>query len=562
MDNKLVDLINHSYTSNPVYFEKFSGTPENYLEINTLYDLLKVNYKYFGIAKQIRENLILCLRQDVNPYAGIIGYDDDVIPAINRAILSGHDFVMVGQIGQAKTKIAETIASTLLSPIPVVRGTNTNDIPTEIPATHLVCLLEDRDIERISPEFVVSKECEDIIRNNGLDTKIDWIDGSKRYRYILATPDISVKDLVGQVDAIKIAKKGLETYDIGTYSPGQLLQARHGILCIDELPVLDTRKQVSLLSVLQEGKFTTGAYPVYFKPDVKIISTANPIDYTHSGKIIEPLFDRIKSHINTHYPINIYDEMLIMIQEAKIYSPSYVIIPYFILKAICTVTHIARNSSDVNQDKGVSVRMSVHGLEVIVSEAERIRSIKHNIKTIPRFSDLFSIYQTSKFELSDLDDNSENRFKFLNSFIEKSIKNISLEYVQKIPANLINQIKEDFSKNKTFIVSQSLLGSSDCLHHDNDALDYNKQLSNYPSLHNAIENIINPILNNETNVFMTSIKNLKIDLHGLEFFVDNDKEFRASVVELILEGLRNMENPIITKKDINTYQSSSEQING
>ncbi len=554
-------MINLSYTSRPVYNETFSGVPENYLEINTLYDLLKVNYKYLGIERQMRENLIRLLKQQINPYLGIIGYDDDVIPAINRAILSGHDFVLVGQIGQAKTKIAETISSSLLSPIPIVSGTNTNDIPTEIPAKHLISLLEDKDVGRISPEFVVSKECEEIIRNNGLDTRIEWIDGHKRYRYILATPDISVKDLVGQVDAIKIAKKGFEIYDIGTYSPGQLLQARHGILCIDELPVLDTRKQVSLLSVLQEGKFTTGTYPVYFKPDVKIIATANPIDYTHSGKIIEPLFDRLKSHINTHYPFNVYDEMIIMIQEAKIYSPANVIIPYFILKALSNVTHLARNSSEVNKDKGVSVRMSVHGLEVIVSEAERTRSIKYNIKTIPRFSDLFSIYQTSKFELSDLDDTSEDRLKFLNLIIEKTIKDISLEYVKKIPTNILSLIKEEFAREKTFFVSQSMPGLfTSTAHNSQTVLDYSIQLSNYPSLKIAIENIINPILKQETNILTMTIKNLNIKLNGLNFYLDNNNEFYASVVELILEGLRNIEKPIITKKDINTYESISEHI--
>ncbi len=561
LDNKLIDLINNSYTSKPIYTEKLSGVPDNYLEINTLYDLLKVNYKYFGIEKQMRENLIRLLKQDINPYVGIIGYDNEVIPAINRAILSGQDFVLVGQIGQAKTKIAETIASTLLSPIPVVHGTNTNDIPTEMPSNHLLSLLEDKVIERISPEFFVSKECEEIIRNNGLDTRIDWIDGNKRYRYILATPDISVKDLVGQVDAIKIAKKGLETYDIGTYSPGQLLQARHGLLCIDELPVLDTRKQVSLLSVLQEGKFTTGSYPVFFKPDIKIIATANPIDYTHSGKIIEPLFDRIKSHIYTHYPTNVNDEMLIMIQEAKIYSHSNVIIPFFILKTISNITHIARNSPDINQDKGVSVRMSVHGLEVVVAEAERMRSIRYKIKTIPRFSDIFSIYQTSKFELSDLDDNVQNRVKFLNTFIVRSIKDISVEYVSKIPQSIIQQIKEEFSRKKIFFVSQSLCGSPplDQSNKETQGLDYYTQLLNYPSLRYAIENIINPILSTESNTFLASIHHWKIDLRGLTFFEKNNQEYLASVLELILEGLCNIENPIISKKDINTYELISEK---
>src|SRR5947208_2215941 len=204
-------------------------------------------------------------------------------------------------------------------------------------------IINDADIARTSPEFSVSKECEDIIRNNKLETRLDWIYGVNRYRYILATPDISVKDLVGQIDAIKIAKKGVELYNIESYSPGQLLQARHGIMCIDELPALDPRKQVALLSVLQEGKFTTGSYPVVFKPDVKIIATSNPIDYTHSGKIIEPLFDRLRSHIDTHYPKNTIDEMLIILQEARIADTKNVFLPVFILRTVAKITQLARD---------------------------------------------------------------------------------------------------------------------------------------------------------------------------------------------------------------------------
>ncbi|MBD0361067.1 MAG: hypothetical protein ICV56_10200, partial [Nitrososphaeraceae archaeon] len=239
------EIVHHSYTSKPKYNELKPGVPEDYKQINTLEDLLKINYKHVSVEQQMRGNLIIRLKKEEHPYSGIIGYEEDVIPSVNRSILSGHDMLFVGQIGQAKTKIAESISKNLLSPIPRVRGTITNDIPTSIPEDQLIALLTESEIGRSSPEFNVSKECEDIIRNNKLNTKIDWIDGADRYRYVLATPDISVKDLVGQIDAIKIAKKGVELYDIASYSPGQLLQARHGILCIDELPVLDPRKQVA-----------------------------------------------------------------------------------------------------------------------------------------------------------------------------------------------------------------------------------------------------------------------------------------------------------------------------
>ena len=190
-------MVRDSYQSAPTYKEILPGVPENYKEIKTLANLLEINYKHVKVDGQIRGNLIRFLKKGVNPYKGIIGYDDDVVPAINRAILSGHELLLVGQIGQAKTKIAEAIAQTLLSPIPIVRGTITNDIPTLIPEDEMIALLTDSEVVRTKPEFTVSPECEDIIRTNKLETKIDWVKGADRYKYILSTPDISVKDLVG-----------------------------------------------------------------------------------------------------------------------------------------------------------------------------------------------------------------------------------------------------------------------------------------------------------------------------------------------------------------------------
>ena len=234
--SRVQETVHRSYTSKPKYSEIMSGVPEDYEQIRTLGDLLNICYKHVNVQEQMRSNLIAKLKKGEHPFPGIIGYNDDVVPAINRAILSGHDMLLVGQIGQAKTKIAEAIAQNLLSPIPIVRGTITSDIPILIPEDELVALLTDTEISRTKPEFVVSPECEDIIQANKLETKIDWVSGADRYKYILSTPDISVKDLVGQIDAIKIAKKGVELYNIESYSAGQLLQARHGILCIDELP--------------------------------------------------------------------------------------------------------------------------------------------------------------------------------------------------------------------------------------------------------------------------------------------------------------------------------------
>jgi len=543
------DIVHHSYASKPKYTELMPGVPEDYKQINTLEDLLKINYKHVSVEQQMRGNLIIRLKKEEHPYSGIIGYEDDVIPSVNRSILSGHDMLFVGQIGQAKTKIAESVSKNLLSPIPTIRGTITNDIPTTIPEGQLISLLTESEIARSSPEFNVSKECEDIIRNNKLDTKIDWIDGADRYRYVLATPDISVKDLVGQIDAIKIAKKGVELYDIASYSPGQLLQARHGILCIDELPVLDPRKQVALLSVLQEGKFTTGSYPVIFKPDVKIIATANPVDYTHSGKIIEPLFDRLRSHISTHYPRNVIHEMLIIAQEIRIADIKNVFLPIFILRTLSKITQLARSHHEINHDKGVSVRMAVHSMEAMIGEAERTRSVLHYVKAVPRFCDIHSIHQSAKFELSEIEDNYHNRMNVLDSIIENAIKDVSLEYVQNLTPEQKTKLKNEFAKNKEFLVSQVILGAK-----GSDSTDYESQLAKFPSLKQIINDTIVTV-KEEQKEFVNKAKDLGINTESLSIVDDLDGEFTASVTEVILEGFRWIQPPLLNKKD-NSYVST------
>lgn len=539
-------MVRRSYSSKPKYEQIMVGVPEDYREVKTLADLLKINYKHPTVDEQLRGNLGMKLRKGEIPYPGIIGYDDDVIPAVNRAILAAHDIMLVGQIGQAKTKIAEVIARTLLSLIPVVRGTITNDIPTALPEDHLTALLTDSEIARTQPEFNVSPECEEIIRGSKLETKIDWISGEDRYKYVLSTPDISVKDLVGQIDAIKIAKKGVELYSIESYSAGQLLQARHGILCIDELPVLDPRKQVSLLSVLQEGKFTTGAYPVVFRPDVRIVATANPIDYTHSGKIIEPLFDRLRSHIDTHYPHTVEDEMMIIIQESRIMNPKDAVLPSFMIRTIAKITQMTRSHHDVNHDKGVSVRMSIHSTEMIVGEAERTRSIPHGVKAIPRFCDIHCIHQSSKFELAEMEDTKENRRDILDSIIDGAMREVSLEYVQRLTPEQITKVKGDFAKNKVFQVSQALTGAA-----KKADSDYESQLSKFPGLRHVINETI-AVVKDEQKQLVERAKKLGVGIDAIAIGPELDGEFAASVTEVILEGLRHVQPPVLDKKD-NSY---------
>jgi magnesium chelatase subunit I len=533
-------IVHKSYNSDPDYKQSVLGLPENYKEIKTLEDLLSINYKHVSVSDQLRGNLITKLKSQQFPYSGIIGYDEDIVPSLNRAILSSHDMLLVGQIGQAKTKIAETVAKNLLSPIPIVEGSITNDIPTLIPESELVSLLNDKEITRSRPEFYVSTETEDKIRNNRLDTKIVWIDGPSRYKYLLATPDISVKDLVGQIDAIKIAKRGVEIYNMESYSPGQLLLARHGVFCIDELPVLDPRKQVALLSVLQEGIYTTGSYPVIFKPNTRIISTANPIDYTHSGKIIEPLYDRMKSHIITRYPKKVYDEMMIMVQEAKISNSRNVVLPIFILRTLAEITRIARDHPEINHEKGVSVRMSIHSLEILISEAERVRGIINNIKAVPRFSDIYSIRQTSKFELSEIDDSHENRMNILDAIISDAIKKVCAQYVTNVPPERLINLKNEFKINKAFHVSQDISGSA------KNPKSYESQVNKFSSLREIMDIVINNISQDQKHFEVSLLENsINVDTSK----DTKDPEYLSSVTELVLEGLRFTDPPILDRKE-------------
>lgn len=538
MAQEFANFVNRSYDSKPKYSEIMAGLPEDYKQIKTLGDLLEINYKIVNAKEQLRRNLISKIKSKSVKYPGIVGFDNDVVPALDRAILSCHDIILVGQIGQAKTKIAQTIADTLLSPMPIIRGSITNDCPMDLPPSDLILLLEDKDNPMTIPKFYIDSESMKKIRNNKLDTPIEWVDGKNRFKYVLATPDISVKDLVGQIDAIKITRNGTEMYEIESYSPGQLMQAKHGLFCIDELPVLDTRKQVALLSVLQEGRFTTGAYPVIFEPKTIFFATANPIDYTHSGKIIEPLYDRLKSHIQTHYPRSIKEEMLIIIQEAKI-PRSF--IPIFMLKILTRIVQTARSSNEINQDKGVSVRMGIHCLELLVGEAERTRSITHDILALPRPCDVFSIEQSVKFELSELDDTPINRSKVLKNFISNSMKDTSLEYLQNVDPSIFDLIKNEFL-DKSFHVSQTILGSNDVL------ISYENQLKNFNSLLDLVTRVYSKVTSDQ-ELFVKETANYGIPTDNLIISESVQSELKAGIVELVLEGLCFVEPKILDRKE-------------
>lgn len=443
MAPETLSVVRDSYASAPTYREVTAGVPDGYKDIRTIGDLLEVNYRVVGARDQLRRNLLAAIGAGEERYPGIIGFDEDVAPALDRAILAKHDILLVGQMGQAKTRLAQVVAKTLLSAMPVVRGSITNDVPMEIPAEELAALLDGQDVQN-SPVFRISPESAEQIRNNGADTPIEWVDGMARSRFLTATPDMSVKDLVGYIDAVKVAKRGVEMYRVESYSPGQLMQSKHGIFCIDELPVLDPRKQVALLSVLQEGRFTTGSYPVVFEPRTVVVGTANPIDYTHSGRIVEPLADRLSSHIHTRYPRTAEDEMDIIIQEARLPD---CLVAEPILRMLAEVVRGVRGSRLVDQDKGVSVRFGIHGLELLVAEAARARPAE---TACPRPSDFWCLGQVARFELSEMDDTVQNRSDALDGVMEETLKRLG---TFELGQNGADTIRAEFVE-KMFAVAQ------------------------------------------------------------------------------------------------------------
>lgn len=491
----------------------YYGVPDDYESIRTIGDLLDSEYEFADAPRQLRENLMMRLSDD-DRYPGIIGLDSDVIPALDRAILAGHDVLLVGQIGQAKTRLAQVISSTLLSPMPIIHGSITNDTPYDLPSAQLDALLQSDDIAS-SSEFYISPESSEYILDNGRDAKIRWVSGLDRSKFVVATPDITVKDMVGYIDVAKVAKKGVEMYDVSTYSPGYLMQAKHGIFCIDELPVLDTRKQVALLSVLQDGLFTAGSYPVVFRPRTVLFATANPVDYTHSGRIIEPLYDRLKSHIRTRYPNTIQDEMRIILQESN--TPKNAIISDTVLHVLAGIIRNVRASPLVNQEKGVSVRMGIHGLELLVAEAYRARP---DAIPSPRISDMHCLYQVARFELSEIDDTSQNRHDTLHDVINQTIQNYddNINNVTMEPSD-VDKIKSEFEGAEF---------------HTSNTMSYAEQLQTFPALRNIVEQFTS---NGNFHTFNTK----------------NNGEIKEAVmpvmVEIVLEWLCRQTPKILERRD-------------
>ncbi|MBI3819392.1 MAG: magnesium chelatase [Planctomycetes bacterium] len=317
----------------------------------TIGELRRAGYETRSVRDEMRHNLLRMLREKTPRWSGIVGYDATVLPNIENAILAKQDFILLGLRGQAKTRILRQLIQFLDETIPALDGAALNDDP-------------------FAP---VSAEGRRIVAEKGDDAPICWIPREQRYREKLATPDVTIADLIGDIDPIKAAARGLSYADEGAIHYGIIPRTNRGIFAINELPDLQPRIQVGLLNILEERDFQIRGFPIRLPLDIMMVFAANPEDYTNRGNIITPLRDRIAAQILTHYPKTVDEGMLITAQEAWTdRGPSPKInIPSFLRETVERVAFEARASEFVNQSSGVSARLTIALLEQIVSNAER-----------------------------------------------------------------------------------------------------------------------------------------------------------------------------------------------
>ncbi len=349
----------------------------------TLGALRASGYEPKTLREEMRANLIAKIRRGDRLFPGVVGYDQTVIPQIENAILSGQDIILLGERGQAKTRIARSLTTLLDEVVPVVAGSEINDDP-------------------FAP---VSRFAKDLIAERGDATPIDWLPRDRRYGEKLATPDTTIADLIGEVDPIKVAE-GRYLSDELTISYGLIPRTNRGVFIMNELPDLAERIQVGLLNIMEERDVQIRGYKIQLPLDVLVVASANPEDYTNRGRIITPLKDRYGSQIRTHYPETIELEVEIMGQEAARFTDDSLTVttPLFMQELIAEITHQARQSSDISQRSGVSVRMSIANYESVVANATR-RAIRLDERQVaPRISDLAAVLAstTGKIELETM----------------------------------------------------------------------------------------------------------------------------------------------------------------
>ncbi len=375
-------------------------TSPNATKPTTLGELRASGYQPLTVKEEMRKNLIEKMKRGDDIFPGIIGYEETVVPQIENAILSGQDIVFLGERGQAKTRIARSLINLLDPEVPVVSGGDLNDDPMR----------------------PISAQAKAIIAEMGDKTPVEWLPRERRYGEKLATPDITISDLIGEVDPIKVAE-GRYLSDELTIHYGLIPRTNRGIFALNELPDLAERIQVGMLNIMEERDVQIRGYKIRLDLDIFVVASANPEDYTNRGRIVTPLKDRFGSEIRTHYPRTIDHEIRIIEQEAMTFKTEgiEIIVPRFMKEIIAEITHEARRSPDISQRSGVSARVSISNYENIVSNALR-RAIRLGERAAaPRIADLHAIVSSTagKIELETVGDSKEERV--VEKLIQKAI---------------------------------------------------------------------------------------------------------------------------------------------
>ncbi|MEJ2882680.1 magnesium chelatase [Pedobacter sp. GR22-6] len=457
----------------------------DHINIKTLGELKASNYTSLSVKEELRKNLIKQLQNKEAGFEGILGYDETVIPELQTAILSRHNILLLGLRGQAKTRIARLMVNLLDEYIPYVSGSEIFDDP-------------------LNP---ISWYAQHEIRIHGDNTPISWQHRSERYTEKLATPDVTVADLIGDVDPIKAATLKLTYNDERVIHFGLIPRAHRSIFVINELPDLQARIQVALFNMLQEKDIQIRGFKLRLPLDIQFVFTANPEDYTNRGSIVTPLKDRIESQILTHYPKSIKISRKITFQEARLTEEQRLIEADGLLKDLVEqVAFEARKSEFIDQKSGVSARLTISAYENLISTAERRMLINKEKNTFVRLSDLTGIIPavTGKIELV-YEGELEGPAKVANILIGKAIKSLFARYFpdpekakKSKTANPYTAVTEWFTEGNTLDLSDALT-----------AVKYKKALMEVPGLYDLIKKFHSKLSENQTLLLMEFV------LHGL-----------------------------------------------
>jgi magnesium chelatase subunit I len=356
----------------------------------TIGQLRESGWESVPVKEEVRRNAVRRILAGEPVVEGVLGYEETVLPQLENAVLAGHDVIFLGERGQAKTRMIRSLTGLLDEWLPIVAGSE---------------ILDD-------PYAPVSRHARDLVADHGEDTPIEWVHRDARFGEKLATPDTSIADLIGEVDPIKVAE-GRYLSDELTLHYGLVPRTNRGIFAINELPDLSERIQVGLLNVLEERDVQVRGYKIRLPLDVLLVASANPEDYTNRGRIITPLKDRFGSQIRTHYPLDVETEVAIAEQESRPFVVEGVRVqtPEFMAEIVATLSQLARESPHVNQSSGVSVRLTVANMEVLVANATR-RALRHGeTDVVPRITDLDALASSTsgKIEIETLEEGRDGQ---------------------------------------------------------------------------------------------------------------------------------------------------------